>query len=104
MGERGGRERGTGEGAADPMGYIISGNNIIIFPCVILLVAQNMGWTSGSTSNLIGWSGSNGNAGGNQHGWVDEKGSSQKGTVGQVVDAVAEAAKAEGRYLIYHIK
>ena len=56
-----------------------------------------MGWTSGDKSTLVGWAGGNGNPGANQHGWVDEKGSSQKGTAGQVVDAVAEAAKAEGK-------
>ena len=60
-----------------------------------------MGWTSGSTSNLVGWSGGNGKTGGNQHGWVDEHGSSQKGTAGQLVDAVAEAAKAEGVHIMY---
>ena len=70
-----------------------------------------MGWTSGSTSNLVGWGGGKGgsNPGANAHGWVDEKGSGSKGTVGQVVDAVAEAAKAEGNtgyslrdYCSYH--
>ena len=62
------------------------------------LTAQNMGWTSGSKSNLVGWAGGNGNPGANSHGWVDEKGgSNQKGTAGQLVDAVAEAAKAEGK-------
>ena len=61
-----------------------------------------MGWTSGSTSNLVGWGGGSGggNPGANAHGWVDEKGSGSKGTVGQVVDAVAEAAKAEGNIII----
>ena len=60
-----------------------------------------MGWTSGSKSNLVGWAGGNGNPGANSHGWVDEKGgSNQKGTAGQLVDAVAEAAKAEGKTFI----
>ena len=65
----------------------------------VFFAAQNMGWTSGSTSNLVGWGGGSGggNPGANAHGWVDEKGSGSKGTVGQVVDAVAEAAKAEGK-------
>ena len=68
-------------------------------PTFSLYAAQNMGWTSGSTSNLVGWGGGSGggNPGSNAHGWVDEKGSGSKGTVGQVVDAVAEAAKAEGK-------
>lgn len=70
---------------------------------VYIFTAQNMGWTSGDTSNLVGWAGSNGTATGNSHGWVDENqgSSSPGGSAGQTVmtaaDLAAEAAKAEGR-------
>ncbi|KAH3794720.1 hypothetical protein DPMN_148258 [Dreissena polymorpha] len=72
--------------------------------------AQNMGWSSGNTSNIMGWAGSNGNTSSNSHGWVDEKtgssGSSSGGVgaaagqaVSTAVDMVAEAAKAEVKAL-----
>lgn len=61
-----------------------------------------MGWTSGSTSNLVGWAGGSGQASGNAHGWVDENQGSGGGSgAGQAVataaDLAAQAAKAEGK-------
>jgi hypothetical protein len=72
-----------------------------------LFQAQNMGWSAGSNSNIVGWGGSGGKTGGNSHGWVDENQGSKPpsgGAVGNVasaaVNVAAEAAKAEGKHSI----
>lgn len=52
-----------------------------------------MGWTSGSNSNIIGWSGSGGKPGANSHGWVNEHTTPKPLTAAEIA---AEAAKAEG--------